>query len=181
MSRRGRIVVIVVVLACLFGAWVLDRSTSSGADDASAFVALGPRVPEASAENVAWYCAEGTSNPGGRADDRRAGRWPRRQRLGERGHRGARRVDGQKVGPDPAQRLQAAAVPVAEQRTVEPPTEAARPQAVGHGGRRHRIPVQYAFDGHPVEVAEPARGGHQHPYTLVTNVALVRDVLSIYR
>jgi hypothetical protein len=70
MSRRGRIVVIVVVLACLFGAWVLDRSTSSGADDASAFVALGPRVPEASAENVAWYCAEGTSNPGGRADER---------------------------------------------------------------------------------------------------------------
>lgn len=70
MSRRARIVAIVVVLGCLLGAAIIDRSGSAGTADESVFVALGPRVSAGDAQSVAWYCAEGTSNPGGRADGR---------------------------------------------------------------------------------------------------------------
>ena len=69
-TRRGRIVVIAVVLGCLLGAALLDRGGSTDASDASSFIALGPRVPAADAAEAAWYCAEGTSNAGGRADER---------------------------------------------------------------------------------------------------------------
>lgn len=68
-TRRTRTVVIVVVLACLAFAAILDRGGASGTSEASAFVPLGPRVPLRTAEATAWYCAEGTSNPGGRADE----------------------------------------------------------------------------------------------------------------
>jgi hypothetical protein len=71
MTRRGRIVVIAVVIGCLLGAAILDRSgAAERREGASPFVALGPRVPEGAAETSAWYCAEGTANPGGRADER---------------------------------------------------------------------------------------------------------------
>lgn len=69
-ARRGRIIVVVVVLGCLLLAAVLDRSATTQASNATTFVALGPRVPAANASETAWYCAEGTSNPGGRADER---------------------------------------------------------------------------------------------------------------
>ncbi len=69
-ARRNRIVVIVIVLGCLLVAALVDGSGSSGTSTAEQVVALGPRLPEARAEATAWYCAEGTSNPGGRADER---------------------------------------------------------------------------------------------------------------
>jgi hypothetical protein len=69
-ARRGRIIVIIVVLGCLLLAAVLDRSGTSEPSSATSVVALGPRVPAADASETAWYCAEGTSNPGGRADER---------------------------------------------------------------------------------------------------------------
>jgi hypothetical protein len=70
-GRRTRIVVIVVVLGCLLVAALIDRNGSdSSSANADALVALGPRVPAANAAETAWYCAEGTSNPGGRADER---------------------------------------------------------------------------------------------------------------
>lgn len=69
-ARRGRIIVVVVVLGCLLLAAVLDRSATTDASNVTTFVALGPRVPAANAAEAAWYCAEGTSNPGGRADER---------------------------------------------------------------------------------------------------------------
>jgi hypothetical protein len=71
MTRRSRILVIAVVIGVLLGAALLDRSGGpERGDDFSSFVALGPRVPERAAEMSAWYCAEGTANPGGRADER---------------------------------------------------------------------------------------------------------------
>jgi hypothetical protein len=69
-SRRNRVVVIAVVLGCLLVAAVADRSGSSTSTSPDQLVALGPRVPTAQATDTAWYCAEGTSNPGGRADER---------------------------------------------------------------------------------------------------------------
>jgi hypothetical protein len=69
-ARRGRIIVIVLVLGCLLGAALLDRGDATEAGESASFVVLGPRVPPADATESAWYCAEGTSNPGGRADER---------------------------------------------------------------------------------------------------------------
>jgi hypothetical protein len=70
VTRRGRIVVIAVVLGCLLAAAALDRGGASDSGETDAFVALGPRVPEDRAQTAAWYCAYGTSDPGGRADER---------------------------------------------------------------------------------------------------------------
>jgi Family of unknown function (DUF5719) len=69
-SRRTRLLVIAVVVGCLLGAALVDRAGSGGTSSAGQLVALGPRVPAADAVETAWYCAEGTSNPGGRADER---------------------------------------------------------------------------------------------------------------
>jgi hypothetical protein len=69
-ARRGRIIVIVIVLGCLLGAALLDGGDASDAGDSTSFVALGPRIPPPDAAESAWYCAEGTSSPGGRADER---------------------------------------------------------------------------------------------------------------
>ena len=69
-ARRNRIIVIVIVLGSLLVAALVDGSGSSSTSPAEQLVALGPRLPAAHAEATAWYCAEGTSNPGGRADER---------------------------------------------------------------------------------------------------------------
>ncbi len=69
-ARRNRIVVIAVVVGCLLVAAVVDRSGSTGSTSPDELVALGPRLPSARSTETAWYCAEGTSNPGGRADER---------------------------------------------------------------------------------------------------------------
>ncbi|MGZ6974835.1 MAG: DUF5719 family protein [Acidimicrobiia bacterium] len=69
-ARRGRLAVILVVVGCLLVAALVDRSGSSSSSSNQQLVALGPRVPAADAVETAWYCAEGTSNPGGRADER---------------------------------------------------------------------------------------------------------------
>jgi hypothetical protein len=68
-DRQGRLVVILIVVGCLLAGALIDRSGSD--DDAGEeVIALGPRVPAANAVETSWYCAEGTSNPGGRADER---------------------------------------------------------------------------------------------------------------
>jgi uncharacterized protein DUF5719 len=69
-GRRTRLVVIAIVVGCLLVAAILDRGDASGSNTGATPVALGPRLPAAGAEATAWYCAEGTSNPGGRADER---------------------------------------------------------------------------------------------------------------
>jgi hypothetical protein len=68
-GRRARVAIIVVVLGCLVAAALVDRNGSTDSDAAAEVVTLGPRVPPADAVETAWYCAEGTSNPGGRADE----------------------------------------------------------------------------------------------------------------
>ncbi len=91
-ARRGRIIVIVVVLGCLLLAAFLDRSGASNPTRAATFVALGPRVPAPDAAEAAWYCAEGTSDPGGRADERLF--------IGNIGHRTAHARITVMSGPD---------------------------------------------------------------------------------
>lgn len=67
-SRATRLTVIAIVVGALLLAALIDRS---GADDETTqAVMTGPRVPSADAIETAWYCAEGTSNPNGRADER---------------------------------------------------------------------------------------------------------------
>ncbi|MFN8037084.1 MAG: DUF5719 family protein [Acidimicrobiia bacterium] len=70
--RDPRLRVLAVFAAVLIVAGVLDRraSDSSVARAAEAGVlGAGPIVPARDAFSTAWYCAEGTSNPGGRADE----------------------------------------------------------------------------------------------------------------
>lgn len=69
-GRRARLAVIVVVVGCLLVAAIVDRSGSNDTLDAQRLVALGPRLPSADAVETAWYCAEGTANPNGRADEK---------------------------------------------------------------------------------------------------------------
>lgn len=64
MSSRTRIVAAaVVVVVLVLAAIVTDTSTAAPARSAS-----GPRL-EADGVSTTWYCAEGTANPGGRADE----------------------------------------------------------------------------------------------------------------
>lgn len=67
-QRPSRVAVVVFVVACLAAAVVLDRMGPS-ARGAEVSVELGPRVPSAGATTTAWYCAEGTANVNGRADE----------------------------------------------------------------------------------------------------------------
>lgn len=69
-GRRARIVVILVVLGCLVAGALIDRTGSDSSADDQQLITLGPRVPAADAMETSWYCADGTSNPGGRADER---------------------------------------------------------------------------------------------------------------
>jgi hypothetical protein len=66
--RRGPI--LLVVIAALVAAVVVQQgaSSSTGAHT-SAAVRVGVSVPPADAASSAWYCAEGTSSPDGRADE----------------------------------------------------------------------------------------------------------------
>jgi hypothetical protein len=68
-GRALRLTIIGIVVGCLVVAALLDGS-GSGSDAGSAVVVTGPRVPSPDAVETAWYCAEGTGNPGGRADER---------------------------------------------------------------------------------------------------------------
>jgi Family of unknown function (DUF5719) len=68
-GRRARLAIIVVVLGCLVAAALIDNQAETGSAAGAQVVTLGPRVPAADAAETAWYCAEGTSNPGGRADE----------------------------------------------------------------------------------------------------------------
>jgi hypothetical protein len=70
--RRGRalrLTIIGIVVGCLLVAALVDGSGSES-DAGTGAVVTGPRVPSADAVETAWYCAEGTGNPGGRADER---------------------------------------------------------------------------------------------------------------
>lgn len=70
--RRGRamrLTIIALVVGCLVVAAVVDRS-GAGSSSSDQAVVTGPRVPSADAVETAWYCADGTSQPGGRADER---------------------------------------------------------------------------------------------------------------
>lgn len=69
-GRGGRMVVLLVVVGCLVVAALVDRSGSDASTQAPTIVALGPRAPSLNAVETAWYCAEGTSSPDGRADER---------------------------------------------------------------------------------------------------------------
>ncbi len=73
-ARRGfRLPVLVVVAALIGGAVYLDRTApgaaGTGAAAAAAAAIQGPTVPRADSLSTAWYCAEGTSTPDGRADE----------------------------------------------------------------------------------------------------------------
>jgi len=65
MSSRTRIGATIVVLVVLVVAGIV---TDASSPDVQAAVANGPRV-DAAGEGTTWYCAEGTANPGGRADE----------------------------------------------------------------------------------------------------------------
>lgn len=73
MSARerqpSRAAVLVVVLACLVAAAVLDRTGPSARGATEDAVALGPRVPTTRAITTAWYCADGTASDNGGADE----------------------------------------------------------------------------------------------------------------
>jgi hypothetical protein len=68
-GRALRLTIIAIVAGCLVVAALVDGS-GSGSDTSSAAVVTGPRVPSPDSVETAWYCAEGTGNPGGRADER---------------------------------------------------------------------------------------------------------------
>src|SRR5436190_271735 len=73
-AARGaahRIPALVLVGVLIAGLVVLERSSSSTAPSISHRVSAvdGPSVPATDAVSVAWYCAEGTSVDGGRADE----------------------------------------------------------------------------------------------------------------
>jgi hypothetical protein len=68
-GRALRMTILGIVVGCLVLAALVDGS-GSGSDTGSAAVVTGPRVPSADSVETAWYCAEGTGNPGGRADER---------------------------------------------------------------------------------------------------------------
>ncbi len=77
MSRRPtragvhRIPVVVVVAVLLAGLVALDRGRSSTSPTIAhrASAVDGPTVPSEDAVSVAWFCSEGTSFEGGRADE----------------------------------------------------------------------------------------------------------------
>src|SRR5713101_4514818 len=74
MSRTARVFrvpVLVVVVASVVAALVLDRSPSAStvAGAQSATSGDGASVPPAAAVSISWFCAEGTSAEGGRADE----------------------------------------------------------------------------------------------------------------
>ncbi len=67
-----RLPILVAVSAVIALAAVLDRTGASASASRRATLAVsadGPVVPRADAISTAWYCAEGTSAPGGRADE----------------------------------------------------------------------------------------------------------------
>jgi hypothetical protein len=66
--RVSRTVAVVLVLGLLVAALVVDRTTSP-APQATAAAVAGVSVPAADATVSTWYCAEGTSAAGGRADE----------------------------------------------------------------------------------------------------------------
>jgi len=71
---RGPAIAVLVVL--LGGAVVLQQGASSSSDRSNALAGArigaggnGPSVPDRAAVDAAWYCAEGTSTPDGRANE----------------------------------------------------------------------------------------------------------------
>ncbi len=69
--RRGPI--LLVVLAAVVAAIVLDQTASTrvtAGTSAAVAVSAEPSVPTADTLSTSWYCADGTSNPDGRADER---------------------------------------------------------------------------------------------------------------
>jgi len=63
--RRGPI--LLVVLAAVVAAVVVQQGASSS--EPASGVAPGVSVPSPAVASSAWYCAEGTSTPDGRADE----------------------------------------------------------------------------------------------------------------
>lgn len=68
-GRALRLTTVGIVVGCLVVAALVDGSGSQS-DAGTGAVVTGPRVPSADSVETAWYCAEGTGNPGGRADER---------------------------------------------------------------------------------------------------------------
>lgn len=72
MSRAARVrrwpVLAVIAALLAAGVW-LDRGSASTPAPARAVRVPMPNLPAPGAVTSAWYCAEGTSNPGGRADE----------------------------------------------------------------------------------------------------------------
>ena len=64
MTDRNRLVAAIAVVVLLVVAALVTDSTP----EAPAASASGARLADAGA-NTTWYCAEGTANPGGRADE----------------------------------------------------------------------------------------------------------------
>ena len=64
MSSRKRLVVAAVVVVVLVVAAIVTDASS----EVPPAIATGPRL-DAAGEGTTWYCAEGTANPGGRADE----------------------------------------------------------------------------------------------------------------
>ena len=66
----GRVVVISVLLAFLAGGIVLERRAPDVTSAPLTVVGTdGPAVPPANSVSTAWYCAAGTSDVGGAADE----------------------------------------------------------------------------------------------------------------
>jgi hypothetical protein len=68
--RNVRLAVLVFLAFVLVAAVWLDATAGEPAHDrVESVTRFGPRVPAADALSTAWYCAEGTSIPDGRADE----------------------------------------------------------------------------------------------------------------
>ena len=66
----SRVGIIIVVVAVLAGAAVVGRVDASDSASNATLDIASARFPPAGAPSTAWYCAEGTSAPGGRGDER---------------------------------------------------------------------------------------------------------------
>jgi hypothetical protein len=69
--RVSRVVAVLLVVALILGAVAVDRvDDGTAAPERAAATALAAAaIPRSATEVTSWYCAEGSSNPGGRADE----------------------------------------------------------------------------------------------------------------
>ena len=64
-----RVPIVLVVVGCLVAALVFERSRDDHAGTSPAVVAANPTAPATGDVSSAWFCAEGTAQPDGRANE----------------------------------------------------------------------------------------------------------------